>query len=473
MPNVNLDARPVVTRFAPSPTGYLHIGGARTALFNWLYARGRGGKFLLRIEDTDRERHSENAVAAILEGLKWLGVDWDDDPVSQFSRRDRHTEIAQELLAAGKAYKCFLTPEELNAARDQAKTEKRRFESPWRECHESDHPEGTPFAIRFKAPRDGETIVEDAVQGIVVFPNSALDDLIILRNDGGPTYNLAVVIDDHDMGVTHVIRGDDHLNNAARQAQIYKALGWPTPVFAHVPLIHGPDGKKLSKRHGALGVEAYRDMGYLADGIANYLIRLGWSHGDDEIIPRDKAVEWFDIDAVNKAPSRLDPDKLNHINAHYMAALPDEEFIDKALPFVEEMPDDPDGSVKDRLRRAAPFLKSRCDNLVEINKQAAFILLQRPFAIEGKAGNPLRKEGAMEILKGAVAVIEDEALWTSPETLENAIKSFVEAREIGFGQVGAPMRAALTAGHPSPSLGEVLYSLGRAQSLARIGDQLD
>ena len=472
MPNANFDARPVVTRFAPSPTGYLHIGGARTALFNWLYARGRNGKFLLRIEDTDRERHSEDAVAGILDGLRWLGIDWDDDPVSQYSRRARHSEVANELLVLGKAYKCFLTPEELGAARDLAKAEKRRFESPWRERRDEQHSDHAPYAIRFKAPRDGETIVEDAVQGRISFPNSALDDLIILRSDGGPTYNLAVVVDDHDMGVTHAIRGDDHLNNAARQAQIYNALGWPTPVFAHVPLIHGPDGKKLSKRHGALGIETYRDMGYLADGIANYLLRLGWSHGDDEIIPRHKAIEWFDLSAVNKAPARLDSDKLNHINAHYMSALCDEEFIDKALPFIEEAQADEDRSVRDRLRRAAPFLKTRCANFVDINKQAAFILLQRPFAVEGKAGKPLRKEGALDTLKAAAAVIDDGALWSSPEDLEYALQSFAKARQISFGQVGAPMRAALTAGHPSPSLGEVLYSLGRAESLARIDNQL-
>ena len=287
---------PVVTRFAPSPTGYLHIGGARTALFNWLYARGRGGKFLLRIEDTDRPRHNDSAVDAIINGLSWLGLDWDGEPVSQFSRAERHVEIAQDLLARGAAYRCYMTAAEIDTARAKAREDKARFESPWRDKAPADAPDA-PFTIRFKAPRDGETLVHDAVQGEVTFPNSALDDLILLRSDGAPTYNLAVVVDDHDMGVTHVIRGDDHLNNAARQQQIYQALGWAVPSFSHVPLIHGQDGAKLSKRHGALGVEAYRDLGFLPQGLANYLIRLGWSHGDAEIIPREKALEWFDVTA--------------------------------------------------------------------------------------------------------------------------------------------------------------------------------
>ena len=317
---------PVVTRFAPSPTGYLHIGGARTALFNWLYARGRGGKFLLRIEDTDRARHNEAAVGAIIDGLSWLGLDWDGEPVSQYARRERHAEIAHELLRRGGAYRCFMTAEEVTAARDLAIAEKRRFESPWRDAHPASAPD-RPYTIRFRAPREGTTTVRDVVQGEVAFPNSALDDLIILRSDGAPTYNLAVVVDDHDMGVTHVIRGDDHLNNGARQQQIYEAMEWAVPSFSHVPLIHGPDGAKLSKRHGALGVEAYRDMGFLPEGLANYLLRLGWSHGDDEIIPRDKALEWFDITGINRAPSRLDFAKLESTNAHYMKALPDEDFM--------------------------------------------------------------------------------------------------------------------------------------------------
>ncbi len=472
MPQAAKHTPPVVTRFAPSPTGYLHIGGARTALFNWLYARGRGGKFLLRIEDTDRARHTQAAVEAILDGLAWLGMDWDDDPVSQFSRRDRHIEIANQLLAEGKAYRCYLTPEELTAARDKARADGVRFESPWRERDPATAPDGAAFAIRFLAPRDGATTIKDAVQGDVSFPNSALDDLIILRSNGDPTYNLAVVVDDHDMEVTHVIRGDDHLNNAARQQQIYDALGWPAPVFAHVPLIHGGDGAKLSKRHGALGVEAYRDMGYLADGLANYLIRLGWSHGDDEIIPRDKALEWFDISGVNKAPARLDLDKLKHINAHYVAALEDKDFLDLSRPFLEKSNISLDADNIARLERAAPFLKTRCATLADIVAASEFVFLTRPFSVEGKAAKPLRKDGAMEMLKNIQDVLSEEALWLTPEALEQRLQALAATKNTGFGAIGAPLRAALTAGRPSPSIGEVLYSLGRVESLARIGDQI-
>jgi glutamyl-tRNA synthetase len=472
MPEKNSQEGQIVTRFAPSPTGYLHIGGARTALFNWLYARGRGGKFLLRIEDTDRARHSEDAVKAILEGLQWLGVDWDGEPLSQYERRNRHAEIGEKLLADGKAYRCFLSPDDLNAAREKAKQEGVRFESPWRDTDPSTAPADTPFAIRFKAPRDGATEVDDVVQGLVRFPNSALDDLIILRSDGAPTYNLAVVVDDHDMGVTHVIRGDDHLNNAARQKQIYEALGWETPVFAHVPLIHGADGAKLSKRHGALGVEAYRDMGYLPEGLANYLLRLGWSHGDDEFIPREKALEWFDITAINKAPARLDLDKLNHINAQYVASLDDKDFVRLSQPFLEK------GGVKlgsenlGRIERAAASLKTRCATLADIVDTSAFLFLERPLSIEGKSAKPLKKEGALDMVKAARNALDSGGVWKSPETLENALQALAEEKGAGFGAIGAPLRAALTAGRPSPSLGEVLYALGREESLARLDDQI-
>ncbi len=462
----------IVTRFAPSPTGYLHIGGARTALFNWLYSRGRGGEFHLRIEDTDRARHSQDAVKAILEGLSWLGIDWDGEPVSQFERREAHVEIAERLLAAGKAYKCYLTSEELEARRAEAKAQNIRFESPWRKADEAAAPKGASFAIRFKAPRDGETVVHDAVQGDVSFPNSALDDLIILRSNGEPTYNLAVVVDDHDMGITHVIRGDDHLNNAARQTQIYKALDWPAPVFAHVPLIHGSDGAKLSKRHGALGVEAYRDQGYLPEGLANYLLRLGWSHGDHEIIPRNKALEWFDIKGVNKAPARLDLDKLNHVNAHYVAALSDEDFSKQSAPFIEAAGFVLDTEKMARLMRAAGPLKERCATLADTAAAGEFLFLERPLAIVGKTAKPLKKEGALDLVKEARATLQDDALWKSPNGLESALKALVEAKDLGFGAIGAPLRAALTAGKPSPSLGEVLYALGPAESLARLGDQL-
>lgn len=471
MPHDTHTSGNVVTRFAPSPTGYLHIGGARTALFNWLFARGRGGRFFLRIEDTDRARHSERAVEAILQGLQWLGLDWDGDPISQFSRRDRHVEIAESLLAAGKAYHCYLTPDELNTAREQAKLDSVRFESPWRNADPASAPIGAPYAVRFKAPRDGATKISDAVQGEVSFPNTALDDLIILRSDGAPTYNLAVVVDDHDMGVTHIIRGDDHLNNAARQQQIYDALEWTTPVFAHVPLIHGQDGAKLSKRHGALGVEAYRDLGFLPEGLANYLLRLGWAHGDDEIIPYEKAKEWFDLKGINKAPARLDIDKLKHINAHYINALTDQEFLDRAKSFLTQANINLDADRLGQLQRAAPFLKQRCSTLAEITKAAEFLLLSRPLDISGKAAKPLKKDGALEMVKEARNLL-NYADWSSSETLENALKSFVEKNGVGFGAVGAPLRACLTAGRPSPSLGEVLYALGKDEAFARLSDHI-
>jgi glutamyl-tRNA synthetase len=472
MPHASQNERPVVTRFAPSPTGYLHIGGARTALFNWLYARGRGGKFLLRIEDTDRARHTEDAVTAILDGLAWLGLDWDEEPISQYENRLRHAAIAEQLLADGKAYRCYLTPEELDEARGKSKAENARFESPWRDADPASAPSEKPFAIRFKAPRDGKTTITDAVQSSVSFPNSALDDLIILRSNGAPTYNLAVVVDDHDMGVTHVIRGDDHLNNAARQQQIYDALGWRAPVFAHVPLIHGSDGAKLSKRHGALGVEAYREQGYLAEALASYLIRLGWSHGDDEIIPLEKALEWFDLNAVNKAPSRLDIDKLNHVNAHYIAVLPDEVFIDKAKPFLEQAGVMVNAETLARFTRGAPFIKTRCATLADAAIAGAFLFLERPLTIEGKARKPLKKDGAVDMLKSVIKALEDETTWTSPEALDERLQQLAEEYQVGFGSIGAPVRAALTAGRPSPGLGEVLYALGRTESFARICDQI-
>lgn len=462
--------QPVVTRFAPSPTGYLHIGGARTALFNWLFARGRGGKFLLRIEDTDRARHSEAAVDAILDGLSWLGLDWDGEPVSQFAQRARHVEVAQTLLAQGKAYRCYLTPEELNAAREKAKAEGSRFESTWRDATSTSAP-NAPFAVRFKAPREGSTDVLDAVQGQVSFPNAALDDLIILRSDGNPTYNLAVVVDDHDMNVSHVIRGDDHLNNAARQTQIYQALGWTVPVFAHVPLIHGPDGAKLSKRHGALGVEAYRDQGYLPEGLTNYLLRLGWAHGDEEIITVEKAKQLFDLVGINRSPARLDPDKLNHVNAHYVSSLGDSDFVALSEPFLKTAGIDLDADKKARFVRSAPFLKSRCATLADAGGVAEYLFLERPLSIEGKAAKPLKKDSAREILKALIDSLSGADLWTTPAALDEALKTFASDRELGFGAIGAPARAALTAGRPSPGLGEVLYGLGRNEALARLADQ--
>lgn len=469
---------PVITRFAPSPTGYLHIGGARTALFNWLFARHHKGKFLLRIEDTDRARHNEEAVNAILEGLAWLGLDADEAPISQYERRKRHTDVALQLLEKGHAYRCYLTPEELDSLRDKARAENTRFESPWRTRPPEQAPTDTPFVVRFRAPQEGQTIVHDGVQSDVTFPNDALDDLVILRSadiatlgantHGEPTYNLAVVVDDHDMGVTHIIRGDDHLINAARQQQIYEALGWPVPVFAHIPLIHGPDGKKLSKRHGALGIEAYRDQGYLPDGLANYLLRLGWSHGDEEIISRDRAIELFELSGINKSPARLDLEKLDHVNGVYMKTLTDEAFIDWATPFITQAGHSLTSDQSQQLLRAAPFLKERCANLCEVPAQAGFILMSLPFEITGKAAKPLRKEGAGQTLNSVIKRLETHADWLDESALEALLQAFADEKGVGFGQIGPPVRAALTAGNPSPGIGTVLRILGKNEALARL-----
>jgi glutamyl-tRNA synthetase len=459
----------IVTRFAPSPTGYLHIGGARTALFNWLYARGRSGLFLLRIEDTDRARHNEAAVEAILDGLTWLGLNWDGEAISQYARRERHAEIAHALLDRGAAYRCYMTTEEIEATRLKAIETKTRFESPWRDRRASQAPGDRSYTIRFRAPRNGETLVKDVVQGDVSFPNGALDDLIILRSDGAPTYNLAVVVDDHDMGVTHIIRGDDHLNNAARQQQIYEAMGWMVPSFSHVPLIHGADGAKLSKRHGALGVEAYRDMGFLPEGLANYLLRLGWSHGDDEIIPREKALAWFDITGINRAPARLDLAKLEHTNAHYMKALSDLDLVSRAARFFERAGVTLDDDIRARLQRGAPFLKDRSATLAGVVEAAAFLTAARPLDLSGKAGKPLDKDGARSLVALAAEAL-GRADWSVPSRLDAALKTFSEENGIGIGAIGPALRAALTAGMPAPSLGEVAYALGRTESLGRLAD---
>lgn len=464
----------VVTRFAPSPTGFLHIGGARTALFSWLYARRHQGRFLLRIEDTDRARHNEAAVAAIIDGLTWLGLDWDAPPVSQYARRARHAEIARTLLGRGAAYRCFMTPEETDAARERARDAKVRFESPWRDAAASSFPD-KPFAIRFRAPLSGETLVRDVVQGEVRFPNDALDDLILLRSpdpegDAAPTYNLAVVVDDHDMGVTHVIRGDDHLNNAARQQQIYEALGWPVPVFAHVPLIHGQDGAKLSKRHGALGVEAYRDDGFLPEALSNYLLRLGWSHGDEEIIPRKRALEIFDITGINKAPARLDIDKLRHINAAYLKALDDAAFVKAAWPYVRSGVAADDDEAVPRFTRAASFLKARITTLREAPAAAAFLFARTPLIQDAKSLKNIEKNGARTHLK-ALAERLSTAEWEDATALDSTLKNYALERGVGFGEIGPAMRAALVGVLSAPSLGEVLYALGRKESLARIAEQ--
>lgn len=462
---------PIITRFAPSPTGFLHIGGARTALFNWLFARHDGGKFLLRIEDTDRERSTEAAVDAILDGLSWLGLDWDEDPISQFGRADRHVEIAEALIARGRAFRCYCTPEEVEALREQAFAEGRALRSPWRDKSADEAPEDAPFTVRFRAGEEAVT-VEDAVQDEVRWEAKTFDDLIILRSDGTPTYNLAVVVDDHDMGVTHIIRGDDHLTNAGRQSQIYDALGWDRPVFAHIPLIHGPDGKKLSKRHGDLGAEAYRDMGYLPEGLRNYLLRLGWSHGDQELFTDAEAIAAFGLDGLNKAPARIDFDKMAHVNAHHLAQAEDARLAKLVMPALLAREDriEDASEIEARLQRALPVLKTRAKTLAELADQAYFLLRKRPFLIEGKAGKPLRQDGArarLSRLHDRLTALPD---WEEA-ALAETLQAFAEAEEVGFGKVGQPLRAALTGGAPSPELAQIMTHLGREESLARLKDQ--
>jgi glutamyl-tRNA synthetase len=467
---------PVVTRFAPSPTGFLHIGGARTALFNWAYARRHGGRMLLRIEDTDRQRSTEPAIQAILEGLQWLGLDWDGEPLSQFARAARHRAIAEELLRRGRAYRCYCTAEELEEMRERAAAAglPPRYDGRWRDRPESEAPEGVAPAIRFKAPSEGETIIEDQVMGRVVFHNRELDDLIILRSDGTPTYNLAVVVDDHDMGVTHIIRGVDHLTNAARQSQIYEALDWPVPVMAHLPLIHGPDGAKLSKRHGALGVDAYRGMGYLPAAMRNYLARLGWSHGDDEIFSTEQLVRWFDLDHVGRSPARFDFAKLENLNGHYLRATPDDQLIAALVDFLPYAPGGAimlarlDADALARLERLMPGLKERAKTLIELMESARFLVAGRPLAMDDKAQAILAGEGR-QALKALLPVLE-QAEWSAP-ALETAVKSFAEARGLKLGKLAQPLRAALTGSSTSPGIFDVLAALGRQESLSRIADQ--
>jgi len=469
----------VVTRFAPSPTGFLHIGSARTALFSWLYARGRGGKFLLRIEDTDRERSTEPAVAAILDGMAWLGLTWDGDPVYQFARAGRHQEIAEALLAAGHAYRCYCTPAELEAMREQARAEGRPpiYDGRWRDRDPKSAPAGVKPAIRFKAPRIGETVIEDQVQGRVVFQNENLDDLIILRGDGTPTYNLSVVVDDHDMGITHIIRGDDHLTNAARQTQIYVAMGWQTPSFSHVPLIHGPDGAKLSKRHGALGVDAYRDMGYLPAALRNYLVRLGWAHGDDEIMSTEQMLEWFDLPAIGRSPARFDFVKLANVNGHYMREATDADLTAAlrgmlANPSVGATAAKPKSDADwRRLEAAMPGLKARAKTLVELLESAGFLFAIRPVAVDAEAAKLLGPDGKAA-LKGVLPVLERAKEWTAAP-LEAAVKAHADAAGLKLGKLAQPLRAALTGRTTSPGIFDVLVSLGRDESLARIKDQAE
>jgi glutamyl-tRNA synthetase len=467
----------VVTRFAPSPTGFLHIGGARTALFNWLYAKHTGGTMLLRIEDTDRERSTEPAVAAILDGLTWLELNWDGDIVYQAQRADRHRAVALELVEKGMAYRAYETAEELNDMRAKARAVGAfpRYSGPWRDAPAGAGPKGKPFVVRIKARLDGDTIVEDRVQGRIAFPNKDLDDFIILRSDGTPTYMLAVVVDDHDMGVTHIIRGHDHLTNAGRQKILYEAIGWDVPVMAHVPLIHGPDGAKLSKRHGAMGVDAYRAMGYLPEAMRNYLARLSWSHGDDEIISDAQMIEWFDIDGIGKSSARFDFAKLESVNAHYLRAKSDGELLTMLLA---ELPHLAGGSAfaaklnavrRERLAAAMPLLKERAKSLVELIDAASFIVADRPLTMEPPAAALLDGE-ARKLLAGVAAALAGVDGWSAGAT-EAAVKAFAEREKLKLGKVAQPLRAALTGRAASPGIFDVLAILGREESLGRIADQ--
>jgi glutamyl-tRNA synthetase len=457
----------VVTRFAPSPTGFLHIGGARTALFNWLFARHHGGKFLLRIEDTDKARSTTEAIDAILDGMRWLGLDWDGHEYYQSQFWARHADIARRLLENGAAYRCYMTPEELAEQREAAQRERRpfRINSPWRGVAEEQA--GKPFVIRLKAPRDGETAIDDRVQGRVTVQNAEIDDFVLLRSDGSPTYMLAVVVDDHDMGVTHVIRGDDHLNNAFRQLAIIRAMGWPEPIYAHVPLIHGPDGAKLSKRHGALGVDSYRDeLGLLPEAVGNYLLRLGWGHGDAEIISREQAIEWFDLDHVGKSPSRFDFRKLENLNGHYIREADDERLADLVAArlglSVEQ---------KQLLVKAMPELKPRANTLLQLADGAAFLFDRRPLDVD-EAATALLTSDARALLSAAHASLAALADWDGA-SLEAAIREVAEASGVKLGKLAQPLRAALTGRTTSPGIFDVLALLGRDESLARIADQME
>ncbi|MBB6259625.1 glutamyl-tRNA synthetase [Paenochrobactrum gallinarii] len=471
-------SKPVITRFAPSPTGYLHIGGARTALFNWLYAKNRGGKMLLRIEDTDRERSTDAATAAILDGLTWLGLTWEGEAISQFERAPRHREVAEELVANGKAYYCYATPEELDAMRELARSEGRppRYDGRWRDRSADEAPEGVKPVIRIKAPQTGETLVDDAVQGEVRFPNKDLDDFIILRSDGTPTYMHAVVVDDHDMGVTHIIRGDDHLTNAARQTVIYNAMGWDVPSMSHIPLIHGADGAKLSKRHGALGVDAYRAMGYLPDALCNYLARLGWSHGDDEIMSIAQMIEWFDIVDINKGAARFDFQKLEAINGQYIRARGSEELTNTLIDTLgyfeggEAMLAALDDTKRAQLLAAMPGLKDRAKTLVELMDGAQFLFAQRPLPLDEKAATILNDEGRA-LLKSVLPALEATTEWTAA-ALDSTARAFAEEKNLKLGKVAQPLRAALVGKSTSPGVFDVLEVLGREEALGRIRDQI-
>ncbi|MDN3273161.1 glutamate--tRNA ligase [Frankia sp. RB7] len=468
----------VVTRFAPSPTGFLHIGGARTALFNWLYAKKHGGKMLLRIEDTDRERSTEAAIGAILDGLKWLELGWDGDVIYQFSRAARHREVAEQLLADGKAYRCYATAEELTAMREKARAEGRTrlYDGLWRDRDPTTAPSGVKPTIRLRAPQTGETVIEDQVQGRVVWQNENLDDLVLLRGDGNPTYMLAVVVDDHDMGVTHVIRGDDHLINAARQKQIYDAMGWALPSMSHIPLIHGPDGSKLSKRHGALGVDAYRAMGYLPAALRNYLVRLGWSHGDQEIFSTEEMIDAFDLANVGRAAARFDFAKLENLNGHYIRHADDqslvkmfEDVLDHVVPACDEIKAKLNDTTRAQLFKAMPALKERAKTLIELIDSAYFIFADRPLQLDPKAAALLTPE-TRTLIGQLHSALENVESWSGAST-EAALRAFAEENSLKLGAVAQPLRVALTGRTTSPGIFEVLDVLGRQESLARLKDQ--
>ena len=459
----------VVTRIAPSPTGYMHIGTARTALFNWLYARGRGGKFLMRIEDTDRERSTPEATDAILRGMQWLGLDFDGDPVSQFENADRHAEVAHQLLASGKAYKCFSTQDEIQAFRDAARAEGKStlFQSPWRDADPASHPDA-PFVVRIKSPIDGVTVIKDQVQGDVTIRNDQLDDMVLLRSDGTPVYMLAVVVDDHDMGVTHVIRGDDHLNNAARQMMIYRAMGWPLPVYAHIPLIHGEDGKKLSKRHGATSVEDYQAMGYPAAAMRNYLARLGWSHGDDEFFTDDQAKEWFDLGGIGKSAARFDFKKLQNLSGQHIAVAQDAALLREINEFLLKNNQPAyDGVQSDGLLRAMYCLKDRAKTFGELLEKGHFILTSRPLDIDEKAAKNLNSvsHGILETLTPQL----QNVTWSRDE-LEALGNRVAESLGVNFGKLAGPLRAALAGRAVTPSVFDMMLVLGREETIARLTD---
>ena len=459
----------VVTRFAPSPTGFLHLGAARTALFNWLYAKHHGGRFLLRVEDTDRKRSTAQALEAIIEGLRWLGLEWDGDWVSQYARRPRHAEAAEGLLAEGKAFRCYCTPEELAEMREKALKagRTRLYDGRCRERHGLDAPPDITPAIRYKAPLEGETVIDDLVQGEVTVANETLDDMVLSRGDGTPTYMLAVVVDDHDMGITHVIRGDDHLTNAFRQYQLYLALGWEAPTFAHIPLIHGADGAKLSKRHGALGIEAYRDAGSLPEALVNYLLRLGWSHGDDEVIDLQQAVAWFDLDTVGRSAARFDAAKLENLNGHYLRAADDRRLVDLVMPRIAG----PHAATAEaRLEHGMQGLKERAKNITELSENAMFYVNIRPLPMADKVIAVVDDE-ARRHLAELSKCLGDAGAWTAG-TLEKLVRRYSDEERVKLGKIAQPLRAALTGATVSPGIFEIMEVLGKEETLGRLDDAI-